>query len=283
MFSTKTIELKSAAELDCMRRGADILSRALAAAMAAVRPGATTLELDRAAAAEIGRLGATPAFLGYRGFPATVCISINDEVVHGIPSAHRRVKEGDIVGLDLGCVVDGYYADCAFTLPAGEISPDALGIGDDQGRPGVVAPDQRAHQRAAQPGKLSGRASALADDGPVAAGSRGYDVDEVGPLHEGEHRVTGAGQRGEAPGVKRDGRRLQQRRGAGPVGRKGYGPDRRRQRGFVLEEVEAVVGQQAGQRGELFFRAAAEQGIYQQFERHQPIVEYFPRGRFLLR
>jgi methionyl aminopeptidase len=67
--------------------------------------------------------GAKPAFKGYRGFPATVCISINEEVVHGIPSAHRRVKEGDIVGLDLGCIVDGYYADCAFTLAIGDVPP----------------------------------------------------------------------------------------------------------------------------------------------------------------
>ncbi len=67
--------------------------------------------------------GAKPAFKGYRGFPATVCISINEEVVHGIPSAQRRLREGDIVGLDLGCIVEGYYADCAITLPVGEVPP----------------------------------------------------------------------------------------------------------------------------------------------------------------
>ena len=65
--------------------------------------------------------GAAPAFKGYRGFPATVCVSINDEVVHGIPSARRRLKEGDIVGFDLGCIVEGYYADCAVTLPIGAV------------------------------------------------------------------------------------------------------------------------------------------------------------------
>src|SRR4029453_11997976 len=67
--------------------------------------------------------GPPPPLKGYRGFPATVCISINEEVVHGIPSAHRHVKEGDIVGLDLGCIVEGYYADCAFTLADGEVPP----------------------------------------------------------------------------------------------------------------------------------------------------------------
>ena len=65
--------------------------------------------------------GATSAFKGYRGFPATVCISINEEVVHGIPSAKRKLREGDIVGLDLGCIVEGYYADCAITLPVGTV------------------------------------------------------------------------------------------------------------------------------------------------------------------
>ena len=90
--------------------------------------------------------GAKPAFKGYRGFPATVCISINEEVVHGIPSAHRRVKEGDIVGLDLGCIVEGYYADCAFTLPIGEVPPrvqelldvtrESLEAGIEECRPG---------------------------------------------------------------------------------------------------------------------------------------------------
>ncbi|MBI5239547.1 MAG: type I methionyl aminopeptidase [Elusimicrobia bacterium] len=130
MFSTKTIELKSAAELDCMRRGAEILSQALAAAMAAVRPGATTLELDRVAAAELGRRGAKPAFLGYRGFPASLCVSINDEIIHGIPSAERRVREGDLVSLDLGCLYDGFYTDAAATVGAGSLAPDAQRILD---------------------------------------------------------------------------------------------------------------------------------------------------------
>jgi methionyl aminopeptidase len=84
----------------------------------------STLEIDDEVEAFLASRGAQPAFKGYRGFPATVCVSINDEVVHGIPSAHRRLKEGDIVGLDLGCIVEGYYADCAFTLAIGEIPPD---------------------------------------------------------------------------------------------------------------------------------------------------------------
>src|SRR5262249_57792347 len=88
-----------------------------------VKPGLSTLEIDAEVEDFIVARGAKPAFKGYRGFPATVCISINEEVVHGIPSAHRRIKEGDIVGLDLGCIVDGYYADCAFTLAIGDVPP----------------------------------------------------------------------------------------------------------------------------------------------------------------
>src|SRR5262245_49720514 len=83
----------------------------------------STLEIDEDVEAFILRHQAQPAFKGYRGFPASVCVSINEEIVHGIPSPHRHLKDGDIVGLDLGCIVDGYYADCAFTMPIGEIPP----------------------------------------------------------------------------------------------------------------------------------------------------------------
>lgn len=115
------IELKSPREIALMRRGGHILAEVVERLRASVKPGMSTLEIDEDVEEFIRSRGARPAFKGYRGFPATVCISINEEVVHGIPSAHRRVKEGDIVGLDLGCIVEGYYADCAFTLPIGEV------------------------------------------------------------------------------------------------------------------------------------------------------------------
>jgi methionyl aminopeptidase len=117
------IELKSAREIGLMRRAGHILADVVDRLRATVRPGLSTLEIDADIEEFIRSQGAKPAFKGYRGFPATVCISINEEVVHGIPSAHRRIKEGDIVGLDLGCIVEGYYADCAFTLAIGEIPP----------------------------------------------------------------------------------------------------------------------------------------------------------------
>jgi methionyl aminopeptidase len=117
----KGIVLKSPREIALMRRGGQILAELVEMLKRTVAAGMSTLEIDEEAEAFIVRRGARSAFKGYRGFPATVCVSINEEVVHGIPSAHRRLKEGDIVGLDLGCIVDGYYADCAVTVPIGEV------------------------------------------------------------------------------------------------------------------------------------------------------------------
>ena len=117
------IELKSAREIGLMRTAGHVLSDVIDHLRGFVKPGLSTLEIDEDVEGFIAARGAKPAFKGYRGFPATVCISINEEVVHGIPSAHRRIQEGDIVGLDLGCIVDGYYADCAFTLAIGDVPP----------------------------------------------------------------------------------------------------------------------------------------------------------------
>ena len=115
------IYCKSAREIKLMREGGRILAEVVERLRALARSGTSTLEIDEAVEAFIRSQGAAPAFKGYRGFPATVCVSINEEVVHGIPSRRRRLKDGDIVGFDLGCIVDGYYADCAVTLPIGAI------------------------------------------------------------------------------------------------------------------------------------------------------------------
>lgn len=117
------IVLKSAREIGLMRQAGHILADVMDRLRATVTAGVSTLEIDQDVEAFIAARGAQPAFKGYRGFPATVCVSINEEVVHGIPSPHRRLKERDIIGLDLGCIVDGYYADCAFTAAAGEVPP----------------------------------------------------------------------------------------------------------------------------------------------------------------
>ncbi len=88
-------------------------------------PGVTTAELDQAAEEQIRAAGAAPAFKGYHGYPATVCISVNDEVIHGIPSRSRALAEGDIVSLDVGAVLDGYVGDSAITVPVGQVGPRA--------------------------------------------------------------------------------------------------------------------------------------------------------------
>jgi methionyl aminopeptidase len=140
------IVLKSPRELALMRNGGHILADVMDRLREIVQPGMATQEIDEDVEAFIRKRGATPAFKGYRGFPATVCVSINDEVVHGIPSPHRRIKKGDIVGLDLGCIVEGYYADCALTLALGDVPPrvqelldvtrQSLDIAIDECRPG---------------------------------------------------------------------------------------------------------------------------------------------------
>ena len=114
------IELKSANEIALMRKAGRVVAGLLDTLARLVAPGVTTKTLDDAAVAYIRAQGAKPAFLGYRGFPASICVSVNDEVVHGIPG-HRRIREGDVVSLDAGAVVSGYYADAAITVTVGTI------------------------------------------------------------------------------------------------------------------------------------------------------------------
>lgn len=115
---------KSAAEIEVMREAGRITARALDAVSSAVRPGATTADLDAIAEDVIVKAGARPAFKGYHGFPATLCTSVNDQVVHGIPGG-RVLKEGEIVSVDCGAIVDGYYGDSARTFPVGQVSAEA--------------------------------------------------------------------------------------------------------------------------------------------------------------
>ncbi len=117
------IILKSPAEVATMRRACEVAARALQDVVRAVRPGITTRELDRIAEERIRAQGGVPSFLGYRGYPASLCVSVNDEVVHGIPG-RRRLREGDIVSLDLGALAEGFHGDLAVTVPVGEISPE---------------------------------------------------------------------------------------------------------------------------------------------------------------
>ena len=118
------IILKSRQEIEKMRRSNLIVAEILAALKSAVRPGITTRELDEKATALLAKTKARPAFKGYNGYPAALCTSVNEEVVHGIPSG-RILKEGDIVSLDFGVICEDYYGDAAITLPVGRVSPEA--------------------------------------------------------------------------------------------------------------------------------------------------------------
>jgi methionyl aminopeptidase len=119
------VVLKSSQEIEKMRRAGQVVREVLELVRAEVKPGATTLDLERAAVARLNELGVKAAFKGYHGYPCVLCTSVNSEVVHGIPSAKRILKEGDIVSVDFGAIVDGYYGDSAITVPVGAIDPDA--------------------------------------------------------------------------------------------------------------------------------------------------------------
>ncbi len=112
---------KTEAEIAAIRASSQIVARVLEELKSMVRPGVTTQELDRYAEARASELGAVPAFKGYRGYPASLCTSVNEEIIHGIPSG-RILKEGDIVGLDFGVMFDGFYGDAAITVPVGNVS-----------------------------------------------------------------------------------------------------------------------------------------------------------------
>jgi methionyl aminopeptidase len=120
---------KSPGEIETMREAGRVTARALRAVGDAVRPGVTTAELDEIAETTILAAGAQPAFKDYRGFPATICASPNDVVVHGIPGK-ARLKGGDILSVDIGAIVEGYYGDCARTFAVGVISDDAARLLD---------------------------------------------------------------------------------------------------------------------------------------------------------
>jgi methionyl aminopeptidase len=118
------ISIKSAREIALMRAAGEITAGALIVAGEAVRPGVTTGEIDAIARRYIEKQGASPSFLGYHGYPASICVSVNDEVVHGIPG-DRVLKEGDIVSIDLGAKYRGYHGDSTKTFPVGKISGEA--------------------------------------------------------------------------------------------------------------------------------------------------------------
>ncbi|MEE1138857.1 MAG: type I methionyl aminopeptidase [Acutalibacteraceae bacterium] len=124
------IVLKTTKELSLMKEAGAVAAGALKAAGAAVEPGVTTEEINRIAHNFIVKSGAIPTFKGYNGYPAATCISINDEVIHGIPSKKRIIRAGDIVSIDVGATLNGYVGDNAATFAAGDISPEAQRLCD---------------------------------------------------------------------------------------------------------------------------------------------------------
>jgi methionyl aminopeptidase len=118
------IVCKSAAELEIMHRAGLVVWDVLNRLRQAVQPGISTLDLEKIAAQGAQEHGARPAFKGYRGYPCVLCTSINQEVVHGIPSGARRLKQGDVISLDFGVELNGYYGDAALTVPVGKIRPE---------------------------------------------------------------------------------------------------------------------------------------------------------------
>jgi len=125
MFRDRHLEIKTPGQIAVMRRAGLVVGETLEALREAVAPGVTTGELDALAEAHIRSLGAVPNFLGYHGFPATICTSVNDQVVHGIPG-DRALRDGDLISIDCGAVVDGWHGDAAITVAVGEASPDLV-------------------------------------------------------------------------------------------------------------------------------------------------------------
>ncbi len=119
------VSIKTAREIELMRHAGHLLEQVHDELAKMIRPGISTLDIDRAGEKLIRQLGCTPNFLNYNGYPASICVSVNDEVVHGIPNKHRILQEGDIVSLDAGLIYNGYHSDAARTHAVGQISSEA--------------------------------------------------------------------------------------------------------------------------------------------------------------
>lgn len=189
------IVCKSASELVRMRTANALVADVLGALKAMVLPGVTTLDLDAVAESLVRDGGAEPAFKGYRGYPATVCASVNEEVVHGIPSK-RPLKAGDIVSLDVGVLLDGFYGDSALTVPVGEISVAAAKL---------LSVTEQSLERAISAVRAGARISDLGHAVQNYVETNGYSVvrEFVGhgigtKLHE-EPQIPNYGQPGQGP------------------------------------------------------------------------------------
>jgi methionyl aminopeptidase len=193
------ITVKSRAELAKIAKASEVVVAALKAAHDVTEPGVTTAAVNQEVKKAVESRGCRPAFLGYRGFPAATCISVNDEVVHGIPSESRILKEGDIVGIDVGVEYEGYFGDAAFTMPVGDLEPEV----DALLKRGKLCLDE-AIKEAVEGNRLGDISNTI----QTVAESGGYNVvrDFVGHgigsrLHE-EPQIPNFGPAGKGPRLK---------------------------------------------------------------------------------
>jgi methionyl aminopeptidase len=193
------IIIKSERELAIMRQAGRIVAEVLNTLIKQVKPGMKTKELDIIAGQEVARLGGKPSFKGYRGFPANLCVSVNDEIVHGIPG-ERSLREGDIVSLDMGATFNGFQGDAAVTVGVGKISPQARKLMATT--EGVLKAGIAAARSGARLGDISATIQSYAE-------SRGYSVVReytghgIGrELHE-EPQIPNFGQAGTGPVLKK--------------------------------------------------------------------------------
>ncbi len=192
------IILKTAHEIEIMRRAGRLVAQVLEALSRRVKPGVTTAELDRLAENLIRKGGGTPAFKGYRGFPASLCVSIDEVVVHGIPGP-RQLREGELVSLDVGAFVQGYCGDATVTVPVGAIGPERAAL-LEAGRGALASGIDRA--------RAGGRLSDISNAIQRFAEARGFSVvrDYVGhgigqAMHE-DPQVLNFGPPGQGPLLK---------------------------------------------------------------------------------
>lgn len=192
------LNYKSAGELAAMRRSGRIVGQILAELRAMVRPGVTTRELDAYAETRARQMGAEPAFKGYRGYPASLCTSVNEVIIHGIPS-ERALSEGDIIGLDFGILCQGFYGDAAVTCPVGRVTVDAQALIDASEKAFFAGLDRLRDE---------GRISDISHAVQVFVESRGFTVirDFVGhgigrALHE-EPQIPNFGEPGRGPKIR---------------------------------------------------------------------------------
>jgi len=204
------IQIKTAAQLAIMREAGLVTAAALRAAVAAVEPGISTAELDSIAEREIRAAGALPSFKGYYGFPATICASVNEQIVHGIPSAAQVLRAGDVISIDCGAIVDGWHGDAALTVQVGQ--PEPAGKAGTSAAPGeaLAAGLLRACERAlwhglaqAVPGRRLTDISHAVEQAARAAGSYGivreYTGHGIGTQMHMDPAVPNCGRAGRGP------------------------------------------------------------------------------------